>query len=193
MTTKKRARRSAVKQTAFVVPAASGAPRSAGFDTLVMQGTCVACKNPFKDHFNREGRFVGCNPNAKVEGDEFASAAVFVPPVIIPSAALTHLIQSKSGAIVVNPTPVNGTTGPMPVKFGRPADMFYPVAENLDPGYGQRLVAVFEKLAAHRETGITLRELVNEVGMPYSTVQSQVNRLISMKAAEKRSPVSTAA
>jgi hypothetical protein len=70
---------------------------------------------------------------------------------------------------------------------GRRQELIFPLMSALDAAeYGDKAVKVLAVINQHKATGISLTMLEAEIGWPYSTVQSHVNKLLDAKAIEKK-------
>jgi hypothetical protein len=168
----------------------------AEFGPVVMAGTCIVCQNSLEQHFAANGRYVGCIGEKRADSSLFVP--LFVPPVIISSAVLNGILQSRSGALIH--TDGNGGNGARARMERRPAParattdrrssrapLLVPVKDVIGDEHGEKTQKVFTFVNQHKgDGGITLKSLVEKINLPYSTVQSQVNKLIALKAIAKR-------
>lgn len=157
------------------------------FGPLILRGSCVVCHTTLGEHF-KNGEYVGCKG---IERQPHVPVT-YVPPVVIGSEALvealleTHatneltdaMVQSNSGAVI--------RSEPTASRVGRRPELITPRVESIG-NMGAKVSNVFEHITKHApEGGITLKALVEEMRLPYSTVQSQVNKLLAAKAVNKR-------
>jgi hypothetical protein len=167
---------------------------------VAMQGMCTHCQKPFARHFTDGGQFVGCSTFVPTD---HLYMPLFVPSVLIPSSALNGILQSRSGAIIL---PINGNGArarmerrPAPARAttdrrSSRAPLLMAMKDAIGDEQGEKTQKVFTFINQHKgDGGITLKTLVEKINLPYSTVQSQVNKLIALKAITKRAQPKTAA
>jgi hypothetical protein len=136
---------------------------------LHADATCPTCHGPL----------VLISPAALPQGVVNASVPSTDAVDVMPRATMTMEAASPRAARVPG------------APRGRRAENIFPAVKAIPGDVPPNVQHTFDFLMKHRKDGITLKALVKLLKMPYSTVQAQINKLVSMGAAKKQ-PVTLA-